>query len=146
MLISSTDRSVFVCFPSQLVVSLRSSEPGASLICIVVLANTTGNRNSHVVSDCVYAPLLYRAFLWLTLPSFAASAVISIFALYFIYRRTLAVRKKVIIGMRDDLRSKNVPAADPTSPDFATADPDERSWKNPFAKKAVTAPGQAIGA
>ena len=74
---------------------------------------------------------------------FAATAVVSFGAIYFIYKRMLAVRKKVIIGMRDDLRSKNIQTSDgPVNPDFATADMDERSWKNPFARKAVTAPGQ----
>jgi len=53
----------------------------------------------------------------------------------------IAVRKKVLIGMRDDLRSKNIPtSATPNTADYLTAGMDERSWKNPFAKKAVTAP------
>ncbi|CAD6563915.1 MAG: Tlg2-vesicle protein [Tremellales sp. Tagirdzhanova-0007] len=88
----------------------------------VVLGRTSGT-NSHVVSDCV----------------FAATAVISLGAVWFIYKKMMAVRKKVIIGMRNDLRAKNVPtSAPPSGSGFAQADPDKRSWKNPFARQAVT--------
>ena len=75
----------------------------------------------------------------LTYFSFAATAVISLGAVWFIYKKMMAVRKKVIIGMRNDLRAKNVPtSAPPSGSGFAQADPDKRSWKNPFARQAVT--------
>jgi len=80
----------------------------------------------------------------LTLHSFGATALITIGALWFIYRRMLGVRKKVILGMRDDLRSKNVQVSDgPTTSDFAQADNDERSWENPWARDAITGPHQS---
>ena len=75
--------------------------------------------------------------------SFAATAVVSLGALWLIYHRMVAVRKKVIIGMRDDLQSKNIAtSAVPASPGYMQADMDERSWRNPYARPAVTAPGQ----
>lgn len=59
----------------------------------------------------------------------------------------VAVRKKVLIGMRDDLRSKHIATSEPlASSGYAEADMDERSWENPFAKKAVTEPIKRTGA
>ncbi|ORY25935.1 hypothetical protein BCR39DRAFT_542633 [Naematelia encephala] len=63
----------------------------------VVLAKQNASTNSHVVSDCV----------------FAATVVISLFALWFIYRRMTAVRKQVLLEMREDLRGKGVATSDP---------------------------------
>jgi len=75
--------------------------------------------------------------------SFAATAIITLGALWFIFKRMLAVRKKVIIGMRDDLRSRNIATSEPAANSgYTEADLDQRSWKNPFAKPAVTEPGQ----
>jgi hypothetical protein len=39
---------------------------------------------------------------------FAATAIITLFSMWFIYRRMIGVRKKVLIGMRDDLTSKGI--------------------------------------
>ena len=62
-------------------------------------------------------------------------------ALWYIYKRMLAVRKKVILGMRDDLRSKHVAVSDPNAiTEFTQAGVDERNWHNPFATEAVTEP------
>jgi len=97
----------------------------------VVLGETNASTNSHVVSDCV----------------FGATAVITLIALFVIYRRTIAVRKKVLIGMRQDLQSKNIPVTVPgPESDFARADGDERNWHNPWAQNAVTEPIARAGA
>jgi hypothetical protein len=40
--------------------------------------------------------------------SFAATAVVTIVSIFYIYRKMLAVRKKVLIGMRRDLTNKGV--------------------------------------
>ena len=39
---------------------------------------------------------------------FAATAIITLFSMWFIYRRMISVRKKVLIGMRDDLTRKGI--------------------------------------
>lgn len=93
----------------------------------VVLAEQNASTNSHVVSDCV----------------FAASAVVTLGALWFIYKRMLGVRKKVIIGMRDDLDRKGVhPQVSPTEEQLNSAPNDVKSWHNPWAQPAVTNPAQ----
>ena len=61
----------------------------------------------------------------------------------------LAVRKKVIIGMRDDLQSRGikVPPTDPSG-GFASAqgETEGRNWVHPFPREAVTEPqGQFQG-
>ncbi|WVQ96474.1 hypothetical protein IAU59_003579 [Kwoniella sp. CBS 9459] len=61
----------------------------------VVLGQTNASTNSHVVSDCV----------------FAACAIITIGALWFIYKRMLKVRKGVLISMRQDLKNHHVDVA-----------------------------------
>ncbi|WVF68958.1 hypothetical protein IAT40_003732 [Kwoniella sp. CBS 6097] len=58
----------------------------------VVLGQTNASTNSHVVSDCV----------------FAACALITLGALWFIYKRMIKVRKGVLISMRQDLKNHNV--------------------------------------
>nr|XP_031864335.1 uncharacterized protein CI109_000248 [Kwoniella shandongensis]KAA5531407.1 hypothetical protein CI109_000248 [Kwoniella shandongensis] len=58
----------------------------------VVLGQTNASTNSHVVSDCV----------------FAACALITVGALWFIYKRMTKVRKSVLINMRNDLKAHNV--------------------------------------
>ncbi|KAK8858708.1 hypothetical protein IAR55_002937 [Kwoniella newhampshirensis] len=58
----------------------------------VVLGQTNASTNSHVVSDCV----------------FAACALITLGALWFIYKRMIKVRKSVLISMRNDLKAHNV--------------------------------------
>ena len=40
--------------------------------------------------------------------SFAVGAIMTVLALRFIYKRMTAVRKKVLLSMRDDLRSKGI--------------------------------------
>lgn len=88
----------------------------------VVLAAAHPSTNSHVVSDTV----------------FAASAVVTIGALWFIYVRMLRVRKKVIIGMRNDLDRKGIhPNVEPTPEQLAAASNDARSWNNPWAQPAL---------
>lgn len=63
----------------------------------VVLAETNPTTNSHVISDCV----------------FATTVVITLGALWFIYNRMLRVRKKVLIGMRENLWFRGVVTSDP---------------------------------
>jgi hypothetical protein len=89
------------------------------------LADTNSSTSSHVVSDCV----------------FGATAIITLGALYFIYRRMLGVRKKVLVGMRKDLQAHHIDVTEP-NPDsnFARAGNDERNWSNPWAQNAVTNP------
>ncbi|WVW84840.1 hypothetical protein I302_106875 [Kwoniella bestiolae CBS 10118] len=58
----------------------------------VVLGQTNASTNSHVISDCV----------------FAACALITLGALYFIYKRMIKVRKSVLISMREDLHKRHV--------------------------------------
>jgi hypothetical protein len=40
--------------------------------------------------------------------SFVVTALMTVLAMRFIYKRMTAVRKKVLLAMRDDLRSKGV--------------------------------------
>ncbi|OCF57091.1 hypothetical protein L486_05950 [Kwoniella mangroviensis CBS 10435] len=63
----------------------------------VVLGQTNASTNSHVISDCV----------------FAACALITLGALYFIYKRMIKVRKSVLISMREDLHKRHVEVAEP---------------------------------
>ncbi|WWC88530.1 uncharacterized protein L201_003441 [Kwoniella dendrophila CBS 6074] len=58
----------------------------------VVVGQTNPSTNSHVISDCV----------------FAACAIITLGALYFIYKRMIRVRKAVLISMREDLHKRNI--------------------------------------
>lgn len=39
---------------------------------------------------------------------FAATAIITLFSMWYIYRKMTGVRKKVLIGMRDDLIRKGI--------------------------------------
>lgn len=62
----------------------------------VVLAGSSGDTshttNSHVISDTV----------------FGVTAVITLGAMWYIYRQMARVRKRVLIGMRTDLRGRGV--------------------------------------
>jgi hypothetical protein len=54
----------------------------------------------------------------------------------------LRVRKKVLLGMRDDLQSKHVKVSTPgPDTDFGGPDMDNtRGWDRPFEQQALTAP------
>lgn len=62
----------------------------------VVLAGSSGDSstsvNSHVISDTV----------------FGVTAVITLGAMWYIYRQMTRVRKRVLIGMRADLRERGM--------------------------------------
>ncbi|KAK4685259.1 hypothetical protein P7C73_g4894, partial [Tremellales sp. Uapishka_1] len=58
----------------------------------VVLGQTTPSHNSRTISDSV----------------FAVTAVVTLGCLWYIHHRMMKVRKRVILGMRKDLQSKNV--------------------------------------
>ncbi|ORX37300.1 hypothetical protein BD324DRAFT_439769 [Kockovaella imperatae] len=93
----------------------------------VVLGEQNPTSNSHVVSDSV----------------FGVTAVVTIGALIFIYRRMMAVRKKVIIGMRDDLQAQGVKIPDQYATGAFETDAGEtsnRTWAHPFPHHAITEP------
>ncbi|WVQ85083.1 hypothetical protein IAT38_007247 [Cryptococcus sp. DSM 104549] len=105
----------------QFIVALILSLP-KQLISVyvgVVLGKTNASTNSHVVSDCV----------------FAACAIITIGALWFIYTRMLRVRKRVLLSMRDDLKRRNVEVG-PMPEDL---DDDERNSGEVEAGKLIGA-------
>ncbi|WRT67925.1 uncharacterized protein IL334_004899 [Kwoniella shivajii] len=108
----------------QFVLALIGSLP-KQLISVyvgVVLGQTNASTNSHVISDCV----------------FAACALITLGALYFIYKRMIKVRKGVLISMREDLHKRHVEV--PAPPEDTLDQPSDASrWggKNGDNRTAV---------
>ncbi|GFZ45062.1 hypothetical protein JCM24511_02788 [Saitozyma sp. JCM 24511] len=90
----------------------------------VVLAQPSGN--SHLVSDLVWA----------------AYAVITVFSLWYIYHGMTRVRRKVLLGMREDLRRKHIRVTDPSvDPDLveqgARGGPDGMGFGNSSTDRMV---------
>lgn len=73
----------------------------------------------------------------LTPNSWGATALISLFTLWYIYRAMLRVRKKVLVGMRHDLQKHHIKTSEPP----VGGDEDAvRSWDAPYVQGAVTEP------